>query len=66
MHSRTTSIPSFVSKSNCQIQQGKVAELGEPSELLDNEDGLFSFLVDSTGKESGTSLRRMASQSSIA
>ena len=43
----------------CVMDNGKVSEYGEPSELLQTE-GLFSRLVDSTGKESSLALRQMA------
>jgi ABC-type multidrug transport system fused ATPase/permease subunit len=38
---------------------GKVAEFGKPVDLLKDENGLFSSLVDSTGKESSAALRNM-------
>lgn len=38
---------------------GKVAEFGRPVDLLKDENGLFSSLVDSTGKESSAALRNM-------
>uniref|UniRef100_A0A6S8ZK17 Uncharacterized protein n=1 Tax=Chaetoceros debilis TaxID=122233 RepID=A0A6S8ZK17_9STRA len=42
------------------MDNGKVAEFGSPKELLSDEDGLFSGLIDSTGKESSIALRKMA------
>jgi len=41
------------------MDNGKVAEFSSPRELLENENGLFSALVDSTGKESALALRDM-------
>jgi len=41
------------------MDNGKVAEFASPRELLENEKGLFSALVDSTGKESALTLRNM-------
>ena len=41
------------------MDQGKVAEFGSPKELQSDENGLFSGLVDSTGKESSVALRKM-------
>jgi len=41
------------------MDKGKVAEFGRPKELLET-DGLFSGLVDSTGRESSLALRQMA------
>jgi ABC-type multidrug transport system fused ATPase/permease subunit len=38
---------------------GKAAEVGTPKELLEIPDGLFSRLVDSTGRESAIALRKM-------
>ena len=42
------------------IADGRVAEAGRPSVLLEKAEGHFSKLVDSTGKESARSLREMA------
>lgn len=42
------------------MDKGKVAEFGPPVQLLENENGLFSNLVDSTGYESSLALREMA------
>jgi ATP-binding cassette subfamily C (CFTR/MRP) protein 4 len=39
------------------MSEGKAAEFGTPAELLSNKNGLFSELVESTGKESSASLR---------
>lgn len=39
------------------MSDGKAAEFGTPLELLSNEDGIFSELVESTGKESSAALR---------
>jgi len=41
------------------VDQGRAAEFGTPAELLSNEDGIFSQLVDATGKESSVALRSM-------
>ena len=46
------------------MAKGKVGEFGSPKELLENEDGLFSRLVDSTGNESSLALRQMAMEAS--
>lgn len=42
------------------MDNGIVAEFGSPNELLKKEEGLFSALVDSTGKQSSSALRNMA------
>lgn len=39
------------------MSEGKAAEFGTPAELLSNKNGLFSELVESTGKESSAALR---------
>ncbi|KAL3799546.1 hypothetical protein HJC23_008673 [Cyclotella cryptica] len=39
------------------MSDGKAAEFGTPAELLSNDDGIFSELVESTGKESSAALR---------
>merc|ERR1712087_901185 len=41
------------------MESGRVAEMGSPRALLDNKDGIFSGLVDSTGEESAAYLRSM-------
>ncbi len=41
------------------VDKGKAAEFGTPAELLSNKDGIFSQLVESTGKESSVALRSM-------
>jgi len=41
------------------MDKGRVGEFGTPKELLNDETGLFSSLVDSTGKESSLALREM-------
>ena len=46
------------------VDQGKAAEFGTPAELLSNKDGIFSELVESTGKESSVALRSMVFNSS--
>ena len=46
------------------MAKGKVGEFGSPKELLENEDGLFSRLVESTGSESSLALRQMAMDAS--
>lgn len=42
------------------VDSGKAAEFGSPRDLLQNRNGLFSRLVDSTGKESSAALRASA------
>jgi len=42
------------------MEKGKVAEFDTPWNLLQNEDGLFTALVDSTGHESSLALRKIA------
>ena len=42
-----------------EMDQGKAVEFGPPTELLSNENGYFSNLVDSTGEESSAHLRAM-------
>lgn len=42
------------------MDEGRVGEFGSPKALLENQDGLFSKLVDSTGNESSFVLRQMA------
>ena len=42
------------------LDQGNVAEFGSPKELLENEEGHFSALVQATGTESSLVLREMA------
>ena len=42
------------------MDQGRCAEFGSPAELLENEGGIFTSLVDATGKESSHTLRRIA------
>jgi ABC-type multidrug transport system fused ATPase/permease subunit len=44
----------------CVMEQGGVAEYGAPAELLANNNGMFSQLVDSTGKGSAAELRSRA------
>ena len=46
------------------MDKGKVAELDSPKKLLQQEGGLFSSLVDSTGNESSIVLRQMAENAS--
>lgn len=41
------------------IDAGRCAEFGTPAELLANTDGIFSQLVESTGRESSAALRSM-------
>ena len=43
------------------LDQGRVAEMGPPSELLNN-NGIFAQLVDATGPESSKALRAIVSQ----
>lgn len=42
------------------MDEGRAKEFGSPMELLENVDGAFSSLVDSTGKESARLLRNLA------
>ena len=46
------------------MDKGRVAEFDSPKNLLKLEDGLFSGLVDSTGRESSSFLRQMAENAS--
>ena len=39
------------------VDKDKAAEFGTPAELLSNKDGISSYLVESTGKESAVALR---------
>mmetsp|Transcript_14439 Transcript_14439/g.30303 ORF Transcript_14439/g.30303 Transcript_14439/m.30303 type:complete len:430 (+) Transcript_14439:1-1290(+) len=41
------------------IDAGRCAEFGTPAELLENKEGIFSQLVESTGRESSAALRSM-------
>lgn len=41
------------------MDDGQVAEFASPKELLENKQGYFSQLVDSTGEESSNALRNM-------
>ena len=43
---------------------GMVGEFGSPEDLLQNENGLFTSLVNSTGKGSSETLRSSASATS--
>ena len=47
------------------MDSGKAAEFGPPHKLLDNEGGVFSELVRSTGKESESNLKSIASSASL-
>jgi len=42
------------------MEAGRAVEFGPPAELLSNDNGVFSCLVDSTGPESSKALRAMA------
>lgn len=46
------------------MDKGKVAEFDSPKKLLENDDGIFTSLVDSTGNESSAVLRQMAESAS--
>ena len=46
------------------MDKGRVAEFGSPKDLLEDNNGLFSNLVDSTGNESSLVLRQMAQDAS--
>lgn len=41
------------------MDQGRAAEFGSPRELLQEDDGLFTHLVNSTGEESARALKEM-------
>ena len=47
------------------MDSGKAAEFGPPHKLLDNKGGVFSELVRSTGKESESNLKSIASSASL-
>lgn len=42
------------------MDKGKVAEMGSPRELLQDESGLFTAMVEATGPESAMQLREVA------
>lgn len=42
------------------MEKGKVAEIGSPQELLQDESGLFTKMVDATGPGSAMSLKSLA------
>ena len=46
------------------MDKGRVAEFDSPKKLLENKDGMFSSLIDSTGNESSVVLRQMAENAS--
>ena len=46
------------------MANGKVKEIGPPRELLENEEGVFTAMVNATGKESAAQLKRMANKES--
>jgi ABC-type multidrug transport system fused ATPase/permease subunit len=41
------------------MDAGRAVEVGSPQELLDNENGLFTALVDATGPDGSMALRNM-------
>ena len=43
------------------MENGRAAEIGAPSDLLSDKEGLFSALVDATGQQSSIALRNMVS-----
>jgi len=42
------------------MDKGRVAEMGSPRELLQNENGLFSTMVEATGPDSAMQLKLLA------
>jgi len=42
------------------MDEARCAEFGPPSELLKNDNGIFSSLVEATGRESAAALRKTA------
>ena len=44
---------------------GRIAELGGPHELLQNEEGLFTQMVRSTGDTQAQELYRLATESKM-
>lgn len=46
------------------MANGKVKEIGPPRELLENEEGVFTAMVNATGKESAAQLKRVANKES--
>jgi len=42
------------------MDKGKVAEFGSPKSLLENEDGIFTAMVNATGLESAAALKKIA------
>ena len=44
------------------INKGKVAEIGSPSELLQDKNGMFTAMVEATGLESSQKLKVLARQ----
>ena len=42
------------------MDKGKVAEFGSPRDLLEDETGMFTAMVNATGPESAAQLKRMA------
>ena len=45
------------------MDAGRAAEFDAPAKLLENDEGIFSQLVDATGAESSKALRQMAKKS---
>lgn len=48
------------------MDKGRAMEFDTPEKLLEDADGVFTTLVDSTGKESSIVLREMAKKKSSA
>eukprot|EP00934_Nitzschia_sp_Nitz4_P008921 Nitzschia sp. Nitz4//scaffold84_size84139//32260//36378//NITZ4_005195-RA/size84139-processed-gene-0.16-mRNA-1//-1//CDS//3329559024//8911//frame0 len=44
---------------------GKAAEFGHPADLLENESGIFSSLVEATGVDSSNALRELAREAKM-
>lgn len=42
------------------MDKGKAVEIGSPSELLKDESGFFTSMVEATGPESAMQLRQLA------
>jgi ABC-type multidrug transport system ATPase subunit len=43
------------------LNRGELAEYGKPIELLENQSGIFTSMVDATGAEQSTFLKKIAS-----
>ena len=47
------------------MDAGKAAEFGSPAELLANQNGIFTELVDATGPESSKALKDIAYRQAV-